>query len=287
MIRSHKVAQLLGRYTIVLLGAFVVHFGWFVALYAGTESHPGLLSLAEFYLRRLADWDFGVTESGTAVASMLRDRAVNTAILMTLGVAVAVAISSISGWIGARICGTWAYRSVRFGALVLISLPAFLTAYGAVILVVTFDIGLPTISAGWFGMVLPGIILGCYVTALYAHDVRLIGRSVGGRRVFRLVPKRRQAEFLGRIAEASEFMSRHLGDLILWAVIIETIFVHPGLLVALLHAFLEGQTSVLVWGVLMAAAGMILIRLVFEVLSVLLAVNTPQCEPKSERSRTA
>ena len=231
--------------------------------------------------------DFGLSLSNQRpIADLIAQRAFNTFFLAAYAAAIAVPLAVGLGVLAALYRDSWLDRLISTVTLVVISFPEFFVAY---ILILVFAAGL-----GWFpslANVTPGMDLGMrlYVTFLpaltmvlivIAHMMRMTRAAIVN---LLAVPYIEMAELKGlrrsriivvhalpnAVAPIVTVVALNLAYLIVGVVLVEVVFVYPGLGQLLVDSVAKRDVTVVQAACLIFAATYILLNMLADVLGIL------------------
>lgn len=231
--------------------------------------------------------DFGLSLSNQRpIADLIAQRAFNTFFLAAYAAAIAVPLAVGLGVLAALYRDSWLDRFISTVTLVVISFPEFFVAY---ILILVFAAGL-----GWFpslANVTPGMDLGMrlYVTFLpaltmvlivMAHMMRMTRAAIVN---LLAVPYIEMAELKGlrrsriivvhalpnAVAPIVTVVALNLAYLIVGVVLVEVVFVYPGLGQLLVDSVAKRDVTVVQAACLIFAGTYILLNMLADVLGIL------------------
>lgn len=231
--------------------------------------------------------DFGLSlSSQRPIADLIAQRAFNTFFLAAYAAAIAVPLAIGLGVLAALYRGSWLDRFISTTTLAVIAFPEFFVAY---ILILVFAAGL-----GWFpslANVTPGMDLGTrlYTTFLpaltmvlivMAHMMRMTRAAIVN---LLAVPYIEMAELKGlrrsriivahalpnAVAPIVTVVALNLAYLIVGVVLVEVVFVYPGLGQLLVDSVAKRDVTVVQAACLIFAATYILLNMLADVLGIL------------------
>lgn len=231
--------------------------------------------------------DFGLSlSSQRPIADLIAQRAFNTFFLAAYAAAIAVPLAVGLGVLAALYRGSWLDRFISTSTLAVISFPEFFVAY---ILILIFAAGL-----GWFpslANVTPGMDLGARLYATFlpaltmvlivmAHMMRMTRAAIVN---LLAVPYIEMAELKGlrrsriiiahalpdAVAPIVTVVALNLAYLIVGVVLVEVVFVYPGLGQLLVDSVAKRDVMVVQAACLIFAATYILLNMLADVLAIL------------------
>jgi peptide/nickel transport system permease protein len=256
-----------GSATAETMAALRQHFGL---------DQPVLLQLVS-YLTHLAHFDLGYSARfGMPVSRLILERLPNTLLLMVSGLAMALVLGILAGWVMAIFAGRWPDRILQVFVLLFYSTPGFWIGLMAIVL---FSVklgwlpsngsetigvplsGLPLLLDRASYLVLPSLALSSFFIAVYARLTRATMLEVQGQDFMRtaaakgLHPVTLQLRHALRNAliPVTTVAGIHLGNLLGGAVVVETVFGWPGMGRLALEAVIGRDFNVLLGVLLMSS----------------------------------
>lgn len=245
-------------------------------------------------VQRYFDWlggfltgDFGRSLiSGRPINELLRERLSNTLFLAVFATTISVPLAVGLGVLAALKRNTWVDRAINISTLTAISLPEYFIAY-ALILICSVKLGwLPAISVVDAGAdlsrriylaILPALTLTMIVTAHmmrmtrasiinllalpYIEMARLKGASPSRVVVVHALPN--------AIAPIVNVVALNIAYMIAGVVIVEVVFVYPGLGLILVDSVAKRDVTVVQAACLIFASAFIIFNLVADVISII------------------
>ncbi|WP_298855406.1 ABC transporter permease [uncultured Paracoccus sp.] len=231
--------------------------------------------------------DFGLSlSSQRPIADLIAQRAFNTFFLAAYAAAIAVPLAVGLGVLAALYRGSWLDRFISTSTLAVISFPEFFVAY---ILILIFAAGLgwfPSLANVTLGMDLGARLYATFLPALtmvlivMAHMMRMTRAAIVN---LLAVPYIEMAELKGlrrsriiiahalpnAVAPIVTVVALNLAYLIVGVVLVEVVFVYPGLGQLLVDSVAKRDVMVVQAACLIFAATYILLNMLADVLAIL------------------
>ena len=234
------------------------------------------------YLKGIASFDLGYSyRQNRTVASLIADRLPATLLLTGCAFVISLVLGVLFGALAAGRVGTWSDTAITTGALLFYATPLFWIALLSQIvfslkLGLLPNVGYETIGGGYQGwaraldighhLILPGMTLGLFFTAIYARMMRASMIETGGSDYVRtarakgVAPSAVTRRHVARnaILPVVTLAGLQAGQIVGGAILTETVFAWPGIGRLMFEALAQRDYQVLL-GVFFVSSAMVVL----------------------------